>query len=273
MGNQNITYGPLTQEISDAVNRIIIAAYENAVSAVVPSCTVPEGYVKIPDAVPDMKSDKTNPVDVEDIIKMALSAALPAGLAALVLALHAPAAAVAVMSGAGGVAGSFIQKAGNSQNLRLADPELQELNSEKLTADDIAVSLSVDPKKKKALIQESLNNLAKLYTEIASYEDKISKMHDISLDRSFGEWIQNFIMYVKRNPEDRKLQRMKDELIDRLEDMRIHVYDEVVLNDAGMPDVPIRDYLLDNHKGSTYEKVVRPAVYSDKALLARGVIS
>lgn len=267
--------GPLGHDIYDSVTEIVNQIIENADDIVSANCDIPEGYVHIPrNSTEDKNNHFNESKDFSDKIKWGLSAALPAALTALASVFSAPTAVVVVLSGAGGVAGSFIQNTANSDDVRLKDLELKEVNLDELTADDIRIYLSVDEKKKQALVDESQRKINALCSEVSAYEMKMNEKHDIALDKAFGEWVQNFLIYADSHPDDRKLGLMRDELITRLARMKIHVYDEVKLREDGKPDVPIQDYLIDSREREedNYEKVIRPAVYSDQSILARGEI-
>lgn len=268
---RELKLGSLGRDVSEAVSEIVTQVIENADTLVNVRCDVPKGYVRIPDSA-HKNAHLSEPRDLSDKVKLGLSAALPAGLTALASAFSAPTAVVVILSGAGGIAGSFIQNTINADNMRISDLKLQELNLNELTAQDIAVRLKVDENKKQDLEKKVQKKINSLCLEIAEYETKANEKHDIAVDKAFGEWVQNFLVYADSNPDNRKLQLMRDELINRLARMKIHVYDEVVLDENGRPDIPIQDYLIDSREGEDYQKVLRPAVYSDRSILARGEI-
>ncbi len=275
MENDSVkNYGPVTQDVYNAVLKIINAAYDSSGLIVEPSCIIPDGYVKIPTGAPTPIKRTHDSNDVADKIKTALCSVLPAGLTALGLAFNAPVVVIVAISAAGGVAGSFIQKTSNNQDMIFSNLKLQNVDLEKLTADKIQVKLTENEEKKQELLSTSVLNLDTICAELSAYEKRMADRHDIERDKNFGEWIQKFLMYAANNEQDRKLQNMRDELISHLALMKIHVYDEVQLREDGKPDIPIQDYLYDKRVGKDdeYSKVSRPAVYSDRAILARGEI-
>lgn len=267
-------FGPITRDIYNAVSEIINSAYEQSISIIDSNCSIPDGYVKIPSKMPKRRKLPSNTTEVSDKVKDALCAVLPAGLSALGLAFDAPAVAVIVMTGAGGIASSFIQKTGRSRDMDLSDLHLDNIDLEKLTQEKIDITIKINQNRKQKLLTDSNKKLQKVCSEISAYEEKNNKKHDIEIDKEFGEWVQQFLMYTEDNQDDRKLQNIRNVLIHCLSSMNIHVYDEVQLREDGKPDVPIQDYLYDkreNHEAE-YKEVSRPAVYSDCALLARGEI-
>ena len=269
---KNLQLGHLGRDISDTVNTIVDQILSSSDAIVSAECEIPDGFVKIPDksAGKDLQIHRSR--GTCEKVGAALSAALPAGLAALALAFNAPSAVVVILTGTGGVAGSFIQHTTNAGRMQLDDLNLQQLELFRLTPGDVKVRLTVDEEKKQALEADAKRKIDSLCAEIAEYEKKVSETHDIAVDKAFGEWAQSFLMYADSHPEDRKLQLMRDELVNRLARMRIHVYDEVTLNEEGKPDVPIQDYLIDSRESEQYKKVLRPAIYSDRSILARGEI-
>lgn len=267
--NKEGRFGPLTQDISNAIHVILEKAYQNAETTVNVEYEIPEGFVRVPEETLATNSKGEVKSDMGEGIKTALSAALPACLTALAMAFNAPSVAVVLLSGAGGVAGSFIQ---NTWDGGTSQPELKNVDLERLTEKDLCVKVKVNEERRKQFMADSTAEADRLCQEISAYEKRMSSRYDVSVDRAFGEWIQSFLLYADKNPEDRKLQRLKDMLMDRLAIMGVHVYDEVLLNQEGCPDVPYPDYLIDRSAGGSYEAVDKPAVYTDRALLARGEI-
>lgn len=272
-GKKELQLGSFGHDVLDEVNGIVTQVLEKADTIVSAECDIPEGYVRIPDKFPEKEMRLRESTDRTDKVKMALSAVLPAGLTALASAFNAPAAVVVILSGAGGVAGSFIQNTADVHSMRMSDLDLQELNLDQLTVSDIRVRTVVDEQKKQDLKDAAQGKIDLLCSEIVEYETKMNDRHDIAVDKTFGEWVQGFLMYADSRPDDRRLQLMRDELINRLARMKIHVYDEIVLDKDGRPNVPIQDYLIDSREGEGYEKLLKPAVYSDRSLLARGEIA
>lgn len=267
--NEESRFGPLTQDISNAIYGILEKAYQNAETTVNVEYEIPEGFVRIPGETLEVTSKGEGKSDMGEGIKAALSAALPACLTALAMAFNAPSVAVVLLSGAGGVAGSFIQ---NTWDGGASQPELKNVDLERLTEKDLHVAVKVNEERREQLMADTAAEVDRLCREISAYENRMSSRYDVSVDRAFGEWIQSFLLYADKSPEDRKLQRLRDILMDRLAIMGIHVYDEVSLNPQGCPDVPYPDYLIDRSESGNYEAVDKPAVYTDRALLARGEI-
>ena len=255
---------PLSTDLYEGFEKIIKNVYENAASIVSPEYKIPDGYYKISD---NKSKENEKSGSKTDIMQSALQTALPAALTALALAIKAPSIAVVVLSGTGGIVGSFIQKIYPN-----AESELDRVEFESLTKNDIDVDLKIDNQKKTEMLNESLADVKMLCQEISEFEEEMKQRHDVSVNREFGEWVQNFFMYAKNHPDDRKLQLMKEALMDRLAEMKIYVYDEVVLDEDGHPAIPNSDYLIDRNDGAPYKFVNKPAVYSDRALLARGEI-
>ncbi|HHW00202.1 MAG TPA: hypothetical protein GXX36_11670 [Clostridiaceae bacterium] len=270
MGNDNMKIGPFARDLAERITQIKNQLIEQADSIIDVRCTVPDGYVEIPNEQPqnDLRLNEIKETAIDSI----LSGALPAGLATLAITFHAPAAVVVLLSGAGGVAAGFIQNTRKADQLSFSDLNLEKLNLQMLTSQDIDFEVSVNSQKKQELSEQVQKKIDSLCIEIAELEHRLEDIHDVALDKAFGRWVQNFLMYAKCHQEDRKLQNLRDDLINHLANMHIHVYDEVYLNDDGLPDVPIQDFLFDGREGDEYTQVTRPAVYSDKSILARGEI-
>lgn len=257
-----IKLGAFGRDVSESVSEIIDYAYENAVQAVHAKLTVPKGYVRIPDeaAAFDKESDT-----VQDKLYATLPAAIPAAMTAVGVALNAPAVAIVLLAGGGGIAEAFIQ---NTQKNGSTVP----IDLEPLRKEDVSVCTIVNHEELEAAKQESFKALEILKRKISGFETKVAGVHDIALDRRFGEWVQQFILYAAGRVDDQETQSLLGMLMPRLAAMGIQVYDDVRLNDDGMPDVPIQDYLTDSREGEMYTEVVRPAIYSDKGILAKGEI-
>ncbi len=254
-----VKLGAFGRDVSEAVEGIINHAYEDIESFVQVELTVPKGYVKLPD---EAQAITKKPDTVQDKFCTALAAAIPAAVAAAGMALNASAVTVVLLAGGGGAAGTFIQKSSKAAPVNL----------EPLTSGDIPVHIVVNQEKLKNAKQESLKELERLERRVGCFEAKHNEMHDISMDRGFGEWAQQFLVYAAKNPQDRELQALMGSFMQRLSAMGLQVYDEVRLKEDGTPDVPIQHYLIDSRENGEYTEVVRPAVYSDKSLLARGEI-
>lgn len=267
-------FGPITRDIYNAVSEILTSTCNQSISIIDSSCSIPDGFVKIPSNTPRSKELSANTNEVADMVKDALCAVLPAGLSALALAFNAPTVAVVVMTGAGGVASSFIQRTGNPSNMTFSELQLENIDLERLSPDKIGIHIEINQNKKQELLAEANSKLEKICSEISAYEEKNNSKADVEINQEFGEWVQKFLLFADSNPDDRKLQNIRSALISCLASMNISVYDEVQLRDDGTPDVPIQDYLYDKRENSEtdYKKVTRPAVYSKRALLARGEI-
>ncbi|MBQ6160923.1 MAG: hypothetical protein IJK24_08245 [Oscillospiraceae bacterium] len=275
MENMNAkNYGPITRDIYKAVSEILTDTCNQSISMVDSNCSIPDGYVKIPSEIPHPQKSISNKTDVADKVKDALCAVLPAGLSALGLAFNAPAVAVVVMTGAGGVASSFIQRAGNPSNMTLAELQLDKIVLDRLSPDMIDINIDINQEKKRDVLAEANRRLEKICSEISVYEEKNASKADVEINQEFGKWVQKFLMYVDANSDDRKLYILRNSLLSCLAAMNIHVYDNVLIREDGMPDVPIQDYLYDKRENceEEYKTVSRPAVYSNRSLLARGEI-
>lgn len=265
MDNSNRTFqhsaklGAFGRDVSEAVEGIINHAYEDIESLVHVELTIPKGYVKLPD---ENEMITKKPDTIQEKLCTALAAGIPAVLAAIGVALNAPAVAVVLLVGGGGVAGAFIQRCNKTDSVNL----------QPLTSEDIPVHIVVDQEELKTAKQESMKELERLKLRVGSFEAKHDEMHDISIDRGFGEWAQQFLVYAAKKSGDNELQALMGRFMQRLSAMGLQVYDEVRLKEDGTPDVPIQHYLIDSKKGEEYTEVVRPAIYSDKSLLARGEI-
>lgn len=133
------------------------------------------------------------------------------------------------------------------------------------------VTLIPDDEKRRQAIDDSLQEAARILRYVSRYEAEWDKGYDITVDRRFGEWAQRFLVQTA-DSDDRAMLRLHESLLNHLADMKIHVYDALVLNDDGTLNVPYQDYLIDAREGETYREVVQPALYSDRGLLARGKV-
>ena len=129
--------------------------------------------------------------------------------------------------------------------------------------------ISVNAEQRRQAMERSLEELERILNYVDQREAERDKGYDITMDRRFGEWVQAFLTRT-RGCDDRTMARLRDGLLDRLADMKIHVYDELILDESGRPEVPFADYLIDAREDESYHELVQPAVYSDRALLARG---
>lgn len=131
--------------------------------------------------------------------------------------------------------------------------------------------LALDEEARGRAWSRSREEMQRILEFVDRHEAERDRGYDVTMDRRFGEWVQSFLKNT-RDCEDRALARMRDNLLDRLELMKINVYDELKFNAAGKPDVPFEDYLIDAREGERYTELVQPAIYSDRCLLARGKV-
>lgn len=162
-----------------------------------------------------------------------------------------------------------------------SDKSLKEFQPKKLQTEDVSVKTLIDEEKKNLTITQYEQEIERLCQEISAFErdwDSAKNRYNVATDRSFGEWLQRFLIFAEKNSNDRKIQRLHDDLFAVLAPMGIKVYDDAALKEKrlkadGTPDVPVKEYLIDNRQGTSYNRVSRPAIYSDEQILARGEIS
>lgn len=123
-----------------------------------------------------------------------------------------------------------------------------------------------------AALATSEKAMAALIDHLRSVEEEGKRGHDVTKDQAFGQWIQKFYVYAVRHGEERSIQAMKEELTDLLASMGITVYDEIILNEMGLPDLPDENYYIDEREGENFTRVKRPVVYSRNRLLAQGTL-
>lgn len=123
-----------------------------------------------------------------------------------------------------------------------------------------------------AALDISEKTMTALIDHLRSMEEKGKRGHDVTKDKAFGQWIQKFYVYAARHGEERSMQAMKEELTDLLASMGITVYDEIILNEMGLPDLPDETYYIDEREGENFTRVKRPVVYSRNRLLAQGTL-
>ena len=271
---KEIPIGALAHDVRDAIYSIITRAYADSVNVVSTKCEIPDGYVRLETEREPKTPTYSSQPDVAKLLQDSIPSALFSSiLVTLGLAIDAPALALISLSGGGAVIGSLLQKK-NSYARKSEDFQLQELQVSELHEEDVSIKLTIDPEKLNACLKEANREIEELCSSISRFEYDSNQKPDVSIDRNFGEWVQKFLVYVDSKPDDRKLQLLRDLLIDRLASLNINVYDEVIINDDGKPDVPFPDYLLDSRAEGQeqYEKVLRPAVFSSRSLLARGEI-
>lgn len=130
-------------------------------------------------------------------------------------------------------------------------------------------------------IEESALNAALDWSEkmlkaevdyLREIEAEVQKGHDVTGNERFGQWVQKFVVYVGRHEEDRNIQMLNNELRNVLDSMGIAVYDELLLDEAGVPLLPHQTYYTDEREGEAFTRVKRPVVYSERKLLAKGTL-
>lgn len=262
---QNQKLGAFGREIRDDVLQIIELSQIDV-----------EQYVQVDYEIPKhfSKTKKYSETDAKrkekaasDVMKSGLPETLGAVLATGIgIAVFSSAPAVIICAGVGTMTGSVAGKL--MQNLEKEEPaEVRSLQKKDIKLIRIPNEAVLEERKK-----ELLERAEKINRKLAEHEQNVRNVHDIALDRGFGEWVQKFLVYAEKQEDNRRLQQLKDGLLDRLASMNLHVYDEVSLDENGKPDVPIQDYLIDSRMGEAYTKVVKPAIYSDRDILARGEI-
>lgn len=264
MSNENrLTY--LGNRIVEKVEEFVDRAYSAAVKGFKVEVNVPKGFVRASNQTSD---DVPKSADQSDTFRKILSTILPAGMAFVGWQFDSSVATL-VLAGVGGLVGQMIPFPVQEKTTKSAEPTPQPLRRE-----DIKFRPVVDDSAKLAFLSEVRDEILKLGLDISDFETKAKSKNDIGLNQNFGEWAQRFIMYAHASP-DKRLQRICDAFINQLETMDITVYDELILNSEGKPDVPspFRDYLFDARQGQEFTKVERPAIYSDRQVLAKGKVS
>ena len=176
---------------------------------------------------------------------------------------------VTFLSGFGGIVALLMNR--NQNSISHQHKTMQQLNKT-LESDSESVPM-ISLSEHENILKSANDKIRELENRLSGYsEPKENHAYDVATDRRLGGWVQQFLIYVSKNSDNRRLYNLADQLEDVLACMGIRVYDEVRLNEKGEPDVPIRDYLIDSRQGKEYMRVLRPAVYSDKAVLARGEI-
>lgn len=286
MSNENrLTY--LGSRIVEKVEEFVERAYSSAAKAVKVEVEVPKGFVRATNqpatnATKVGKSSAQSGV-VGKVLPIVLSTVLPAGLAFAGWQINSNFVdsslvdsnlVAVVLAGVGGLISRMIplpfhEEVVQADSVPNNAPLLQSLRRE-----DIKFQASVDDTAKAAFLSEIRDEVLKLGLDISDFEAKGKSKNAIDLNQNFGEWAQRFIMYAYAS-SDKRLQRICDAFVNQLETMGITVYDELVLNSEGKPDVPspFRDYLFDARQGKDFTKVERPAIYSDRQVLAKGKVS
>jgi len=249
-----------TREVSGMISKIIDEAIAGTIAAAgTEGCPVEEMVLPKNDKPEDQK--KAEKMD-RNYMETVLKTAIPAILAAIGVGLNVHPALIVLLAGSGGAIGAQLKK--NS------DGVIQEVPVVDL--ENIKAEVVWDEEKLQAARNEAARKLELLTKSINEYEKASSEIMDIGVDRGFGEWVQQFLLYCEKNGDDPQLQMLRNVLISRLACMKIKVFDQLELNEEGKPDVPLQDYLMDRRQTEAYSEVTVPAVYSDKALLARGEV-
>ena len=188
----------------------------------------------------------------QNILALIFVALIPSILTSVALATSFNAVTVAVLSFIGGIGTTLLTVFLNREkNHDVKEPAQEDLEQ----------------------IRQKVSRLVnKLMNFVEKHEHDISEGYDVTLDRVFGKWVQRFLVYAD-STEDRRLLRLRDDLVTLLGSMKIQVYDQLELDEEGKPAVPHTDYLLDNRSGEEYHEVKIPAIYSSRSLLAQGEIS
>lgn len=98
---------------------------------------------------------------------------------------------------------------------------------------------------------------------------------DVSDSTSFGEWVQAFVDYANKYPENNDLRILKCSLVSQLRMKGIVVYDTLLRNPDGTQNVPDRDSFKDERPSddSEYVRVCHAVVYSRRRVLALGELA
>lgn len=253
-------YGMFTREVSGIISKIIDEAIAGtAAAARAEGCPVEE--IVLPKNEHPAEQKKTEKID-RNYLETVLKTAIPAVLAAIGVGLQVHPALIVLLAGGGGAIGAQLKKSSDGVMQEVPVVELENIKAEVVW----------DEEKLQATRNAAAQKLEALAQSINAYEKASSEIVDVGVDRGFGEWVQQFLMYCEKNGDDPQLQMLRNVLISRLACMKIKVFDALELNEEGKPDVPLQDYLMDRRQTEAYSEVTVPAVYSDKALLARGEV-
>jgi hypothetical protein len=98
---------------------------------------------------------------------------------------------------------------------------------------------------------------------------------DVSDSTSFGEWVQAFVDYANKYPENNDWRILKCSLVSQLRMKGIVVYDTLLKNPDGTQNVPDRDSFKDERPSddSEYVRVCHAVVYSRRRVLALGELA
>lgn len=198
------------------------------------------------------------------VLRAAACGLIPGAVCAVCVGAKLPAMASVILTALGGVGGTALAH-------RLDRRRPSEAETETGPTEPLKAVAEVDEAKAAQARRQKDEDLQKIVDHAREFEQSVSEAHDVTLDRKFGEWAQSFLILTAHS-EDRSLLRLRNELLNRLACMKIHVYDELTLNEDGEPDVPYPDYLIDAREDGQYHELVRPLLYSDKGILARGKV-
>lgn len=249
--NAGIFTRQLFELASEAMERAI-ANGQASVTAKIDGADAPQKYAAEP------SSSGTG------ALRAAACGLIPGAVCAVCAGTRLPAMAAVILTALGGVGGTALAHRLDRRKPPEAETETEPVEPPKATTE-------VDEAKAAQARREKDEDLQKLVDHAYAFEQSVSEAHDVTLDRKFGEWAQSFLVHTAHS-EDRSLLRLRDELLNRLACMKIHVYDELTLNEDGEPDVPYPDYLIDAREDGRYHELVRPLLYSDKGILARGKV-
>ena len=251
-------YGILSRQVSVAVSRIIADLIDETMAAAHADCILPECF----SAPTQSESESTEKKSKNFRLEPAIPAVIPTVLTTIALTLHAHPALIVLLAGGGSLIGTQLFTDDSKAAQNPSAPQIPQIQA----------NIVWDQERLQTARETADRKLEELVQSLNVIEEKYNQVLDVSKDRGFGEWIQQFWVYCDKNPDDPNLQMLRGLLMSRLSCMEIHVYDTPELNENGKPDVPFQDYLIDRRQGDAYTEVTVPAVYSKKALLARGEI-
>ena len=254
--------GMLAREVSGIISKIVENVMAETIAAASGKCDLQGQLIFSKNDVESLTQKQKTEGTEDTYLEIAIKTVIPAVLTAIGVTLHAHPALVILMAGSGGAIGTQLRKKNQNDRLDIPEADLSQIQADVVWDDEQLKAAKKTAEKKIEELKQSLDVFEKKYSDVS----------DVGTDRGFGEWVQQFWLYCEKHPEDMQLQMLRGLLLSRLACMGIQIYDSPELNDAGEPDVPFRDYLIDKHQGDTYTEVSVPVVYSKKALLARGEI-
>lgn len=270
-GKDRLT-GVFSNELRDRMYALISKAYSQAAEITDPECAVPEAGANAEKTQTASCPDERNASSPGGLAACLLPAAVAAVSTCVGGGLGAPLYVLVVLSAGGAAIGAAVHRIISNRRDGVTRQKTDDQNESVGTPETVPEKPVSKANSRDKQLAQAKKEIDRLCESVAAYEKRNDERFDIGLDREFGDWVQRFLVYTEARPDDLKLQLLRDQLIVRLSRMKIRVYDEVVLNAEGKPDVPYPDYLIDSRTGENYEKVTRPVVYSDRSLLARGEI-